>query len=552
VLEGWAACCGVAGGATAAARIRRMDENCDITIFERGTYVSFANCGLPYFIGDVIKTREDLLLADPALFKARFNVDVKTEAEVIAIDRKAKSVEVKDLKNGIVVKQGYDYLILCPGAVPFRPSWPGVDLEGVFTLRSIPDSERIKAYARAHRLTGNAVVIGGGFIGLEMAENLSLLGFKVSILERSNQLMPPFDPEMAVSLEEYLSEKGLQVCLNRNVSGIIKCDNNLQIQTEQGHFDADIVILGIGVRPDTYLAKQCGLNLGETGGVKVDEQMRTSDPSIFAVGDCVESMNFVTGRPVIIPLAGPANRQARVAADVICGRAARFRGIQGTAVCKVFDMVIACTGANEKTLQRSEIEYQKIYTHPNNHVGYYPGAKKITMKILFDPTNGKVMGAQAIGKEGVDKRIDVLATAIQAKMSVFDLEEVELCYAPQVGSAKDPVNLLGMVASNILRHDHPVVHWNMVHSKLPDVFLLDVRNKSEYDTYHIEESKLIPLPEIRKRLDELPRNKPIYVFCAVGQRGYYATRILRNHGFDAYNISGGIATEKSTKGKSNI
>lgn len=535
---------GVAGGASFAARLRRLSEEPAITVFERGPFVSFANCGLPYYIGQTIKERTDLLLADAELFKKRFNVQVKTGHEVIGIDRQRKTVKVKSEATG-EFEEPYDYLVLSPGALPVRPPLPGIESSGIFVLRSIPDSDDIKNWAASHISTGSAVIVGGGFIGLEMAENLHRLGKRVTIVEKLGQVMPPFDGEMMSSFHSYLKEKDIALHLGTTVTGFSADDKGvITTKTDKGDFPADIVILSIGVRPDTRLAKECGLELGTTGGIKVNDQMRTSDPSVFAVGDCVESIDFVTKQPTVIPLAGPANRQARIAADALMGQPARFRGVQGTAVCKVFDMLLAMTGASEKTLKRYNMKYEKVYLHPNNHAGYYPGATKISIKLLFSPSDGKILGAQAIGREGTEKRIDVIATAIQGGMTVYDLEEAEMCYAPQVGAAKDPINLAGFIAADSLRNT-PVVNWNTRDFKTDGATLLDVRSQGEYEKYHIEGAKLIPLPELRQRaVAELDKNKKVYVHCAVGQRGYYATRMLRNLGFDAYNYSGGTTTQQ--------
>lgn len=543
---------GVAGGASFAARLRRLTETARITIFEKGPYVSFANCGLPYYIGGRIEDREELLLADPTLFRQRFNIDARPGHEVLKIDRKTKSVLVKDLQANQTFQEPYDYLVLSPGALPFKPQLPGVDLPGIFSLRNIPDSDMIKQWGQSHkRQSGRAVVVGGGFIGLEMAENLVDMGFKVTIVERSAQLMPPFDPEMMSNLHSYLrSEKQIDLKLQTSVSGFsqVPQSSSIQVNTDGGPIDADLVILAIGVRPDIALAKDCDIQLGTTGGIKVDDQMRTSDQSIYAVGDCVEVRDFVTGQPALIPLAGPANRQGRIAAASIAGRPVPFRGVQGTAVCKIFDLVVACTGASEKTLKRHKIPHSKVYLHPFQHAGYYPQPSRIAIKLTFDPKTGKLYGAQAVGKDGVEKRVDVFATAIQAGMTVYDLEEAELCYAPQVGSAKDAVNMAGMIAAASLRGDNPQVHWADNDFKMEGAQLVDVRSKGEYDKYHVDGSKLIPLPELRSRAaTEIDKEKPVYLHCAVGQRGYYATRLLRNMGYNAFNYSGGAMTEQMVK-----
>mmetsp|Transcript_26396 Transcript_26396/g.60010 ORF Transcript_26396/g.60010 Transcript_26396/m.60010 type:complete len:554 (-) Transcript_26396:78-1739(-) len=535
---------GVAGGASAAARLRRMDENATITVFEKGPFVSFANCGLPYYVGDVIKDDKDLVIATPERFKERFNVDVKTMHEVLKIDKERKTLEVKDLNTDDISVESYDALVLAPGAIPIRPPLPGIDLPGIFILRTIPDSMLVRSWMEKHTIK-RAVVVGGGFIGLETAENLVHRGVEVTIVEMGTQVLPPMDPEMAEILHEHCKAKGVKLCLGDGVAGFYKTDSGLEVATQSGaRYPCDVAILGIGVRPETRLAKEAGLELGKLGGIKVDDQMRTSDPNIWAVGDAVEVKDFVTGQMALIPLAGPANRQARIAADAICGRSSSFRGVQGTAVCGVFDKVAASTGASEKTLKRFGIPYEKVYLHPNHHVGYYPGAKLIHFKLLFDPKDGKVLGAQAIGEAGVEKRIDVVAMAIQKGMTVFDLEESELCYAPQFGAAKDPVNFAGFIASNCLRGDAPVVQWDKIIKGEcdPNHVLVDVRTKEEIQLGMYKGAKHIPIDEMRSRMSELPKDKPIYLYCGVGLRGYNVARILKQNGYDAYNVPGGWKT----------
>lgn len=537
---------GVAGGASCAARCRRLDESAEILMFERGPYVSFANCGLPYFVGDVIKSESKLLVANPTLFRERFNIEARTEHEVIEINREAREVRVKDLATGQISLHSYDALVLSPGATAIRPPLPGIDLPGIFVVRTIPDTCQIRAWID-QKSAKSAVVVGGGFIGLEMAENLIHRGLSVTIVEMLDQVMPPLDPEMARPVQTHLEKHGIRLALGDGVAGFEQIDGQLAVKTQSGaRHMADLVILAIGVRPDTSLAKKAGLELGPRGGILVDEHMRTSDPHIWAVGDAVEVRDVITGQTTLVPLAGPANRQGRVAADVICGRDSKFRGVQGTAICGVFDLAVASTGASEKSLRRAGItDYDKVYLHPANHVGYYPGAKPIHLKLIFRRSDGRILGAQAVGEAGVDRRIDVIATAIQFGGTVFDLEESELCYAPQYGAAKDPVNFAGMIAANSLRGDAPLADWK---SLLPaDALLVDVRDPDEFEEGHINGAINIPLHELRSRLGELPRDRELWVYCRVGQRGYYATRLLAQHGFRVKNLPGGMLTYQHIK-----
>lgn len=510
-------------------------------MLDRGPYVSFANCGLPYYVGDVIKDEAKLLVANPVLFRERFNIEVRTEHEVVAIDREAREIEVKELPTGRLYREKYDALVLSPGAAAVRPPLPGIDLPGIFVVRTIPDTRQIRAWIDG-KAAKRAVIVGGGFIGLEMAENLAHRGLSVTVVEMLDQVMPPLDPEMARPVQEHLEKHGVKVALGDGVAGFESSGRQLSVKTKSGAaHTADIVILAIGVRPETALAKAAGLELGARGGIRVDERMRTNDPNIWAVGDAVEARDAVTGEWTLIPLAGPANRQGRVAADVICGRDARFRGVQGTAVCGIFDIAVASTGASEKSLLRAGItDYEKVYLHPANHVGYYPGAKPVHLKLLFHNSDGRILGAQAVGEAGVDKRIDVIATAIQFGGTVFDLEEAELCYAPQFGAAKDPVNHAGMIAANSLRGDHPLADWKQL---TPDsAVLVDVRDPDEFAEGHLPGAVNLPLNELRTRLGELPRDRELWLYCRVGQRGYYATRLLMQHGFRARNLPGGYLT----------
>ena len=544
---------GVAGGASCAARARRLSEKAEIVMFERGPYVSFANCGLPYYVGDVIADEKALLVATPQLFKERFHIEVRVGHEVQSIDREKREIEVRNCQTGEVRRERYDALVLAPGAVPVRPPIPGIDLPGIFSLRTIPDSRQIReqiAGGRAKR----AVVVGGGFIGLEMTENLVRRGLSVTIVEMLPQVMPPVDPEMAVPIQQHLTANGVSLCLGDAVAGFEQGPggNTISVTSKSGgRYVCDMVLLAIGVRPEITLARDAGLEIGQLGGIRVDDHMRTSDERIWAVGDAVEVSDFISGEWGLFPLAGVANRQGRIAADVILGREVRFRGVQGTIVCQVFDITVAATGMSEKYLHRCKLRgqqwrYEKVYLHPGHHVNYYPGAKPVSMKLIFSTEDGKVLGAQAVGEEGVDKRIDVIAMAIQKGATVYDLEEAELCYAPQFGAAKDPVNIAGMIAANAMRGDAPVAHW--AEAKSPQAYVLDVREPEEFDSGHAEGATNIPLHSLRDRMSELPRDREILVYCAVGQRSYYASRALRLNGFPARNISGGITNYGAESG----
>jgi NADPH-dependent 2,4-dienoyl-CoA reductase/sulfur reductase-like enzyme/rhodanese-related sulfurtransferase len=546
---------GVAGGASCAARLRRLDENAEILMVERGAYVSYANCGLPYHVGGVIEQEASLLVATEEMFRGLFAIDCRTRCEVIGISPKEKTVQLKNHVTGKVTTEKYDKLVLSPGAAPIRPPLPGIDLPGIFSVRTVPDAREIREWldrdiadrSGMHSYTGfqtvtkpkHAVVIGGGFIGLEMVENLIHRGLEVTLIEKLNQVMPPLDPEMARFVERYMNRHGVHLELNDSVAGFEQSpDGSLEVLTSSGkRHAADIVILAIGVRPETALAKMADIEIGQRGGIRVDEHMRTSDPDIFAVGDAVEVKDYVTGQWSLVALAGPANRQGRIAADVIAGRDSRFRGTQGTSICQVFEGAVAQTGVSEKFLtQLGETDYEKIYLYPNSHAGYYPGAKYLAMKIIFRKSDGRLLGAQVLGEDGVAKRIDSFAMAIQMGCTIYDLEEAELSYAPPFGSAKDPVNFAGMVAADVLRGDMPLSHW----SSVDDSFLLDVRNPPELEVESVPGAVNIPLPQLRTRLGELPRDREILVICRSAQRAYYATRILLQNGFNARNLSGGM------------
>ena len=539
---------GVAGGASCAARLRRLDESVEIVVFERGPYVSFANCGLPYYVGNVISDERALLVASREMFRTRFNVDVQTETEVTAIERSARVITVRDLRTGTSRTERYDALVLSPGAAPIRPPLPGVDLPGVFAVRTIPDSRRIRSWI-AERHAERAVVVGGGFIGLEMVENLRKRELAVTVLEKLPQLMPPLDPEMAVPLQKHLVATGVQLHLGDGLARIEAQDEGgLVVVAESGaRLPADLVILAIGVRPETALAKAAGLPLGSRGGIVVDAQMRTPDPYTWAVGDAVEAPDVVTGQETVLPLAGPANRQGRVAAEAIAGRVTSFRGVQATAVVGVLGLTVASTGASEKGLRRAGIaRFEKVYLHPGHHAGYYPGARPIHLKLLFSVPDGRILGAQAVGTEGVEKRIDVIATAIQFRGTVHDLAEAELCYAPQYGAAKDPVNLAGMLAVNVLTGDMPVADWQEL--SRTDALVLDVREPDEFAAGHIPNTVNLPLSQLRSRIGELPRERDLWLCCVVGQRAYYATRFLTQRGYRVRNLSGGYTTYTALKG----
>lgn len=535
---------GVAGGASAAARLRRVDENCEIVLFEKGEHISFANCGLPYYIGEVIKEKEKLLVQTPKAMKDRFNIDVRVFSEVTGIDTDNMEVQVLDIKNNKTYKETYDKLILSPGAVPIKPGIPGIDAPNVFTLRNIPDTYAIKDYVDSKK-TGRAVVIGGGFIGLEIAENLHSRGISVGIVELANQVLAPVDYEIASIIHSYLKDKGIELYLGDGLKALHHSEGYSEVELNSGKkIKADMIVLGIGVRPETALAKGAGLELGERGGIKVDRCLKTSNPDIYAVGDAVEVIDYINGKPTLIPLAGPANKQGRIAANNICGLKEEYEGTQGTSVLKVFDMTVASTGNNEKLLKRFNSPYEKSYTHSASHAGYYPDSTIISMKLLFSPEDGKILGAQAAGFDGVEKRIDVLATAIRAGMTVYDLEKLELSYAPPYSSAKDPVNMAGYTATNILKGDCRVIHWDEVDKRdANNSILIDVRTPLEFSLGSLESAVNIPLDEIRNRIIEFSKDKEIIVFCQVGLRGYLACRILMQKGYDnVKNLSGGYRT----------
>ncbi len=535
---------GVAGGATAAARLRRINEDAQIILFERGEYISFANCGLPYYIGEVIKEKEKLVVQTPEKMKERFNIDVRINSEVVRILPDKKSVEVFDRYSNKTYTETYDKLILSPGAEPFKPDIPGIDSERIFTVKNIPDTYRIKDYLDDMK-PKRALVIGAGFIGLEVAENLHIKGVKVTVVEMADHVIGPLDYDMAALVHQHMKSKDVEFYLNDAVKAFTSSDQFIMAELTSGRtLKADMVIVGIGVRPETKLAAEAGLKLGTTGGILVDEYMRTSNDNIYAVGDAVEVKDFVNGNSTLIPLAGPANKQGRIAANNICGIRDRYAGTQGTSIVKVFDITVAITGNNEKILRRNGIDYEKSFTHSPSHAGYYPGAIPMSVKLIFDKKTGKIFGAQVIGYEGIDKRIDVLATAIRAGMTVFDLEALELAYAPPYSSAKDPVNIAGYTAANIIKGSSAIFHWNDIPSiDRSRAVLLDVRDEMEYELGTIEGAINVPLNQLRRRLIEIPRDKNIFVFCQVGLRGYIAYRILIQNGYsNVKNLSGGYKT----------
>ncbi|MDL2229210.1 FAD-dependent oxidoreductase [Treponema sp. OttesenSCG-928-L16] len=540
---------GVAGGASAAARLRRLDEQAEIIMFEKGGYISFANCGLPYYIGGEIENRQALLLQTPESFRAQFNVDVRVFNEVRSIDRAKKTLTIENRKTGERYTESYDNLILSPGAEPIKPPMEGLDSKRVFTLRNISDTDRIKQFIDENK-PQSAAIIGGGYIGVEMAENLRGAGLDVALIEMQNQVIAPLDYDMACEIHRHIESKGVKLYLETAMQAVRDDGGRLHVELSGGSLDADMLILSIGVKPETKLARDAGLELNERGSIVVNENMRTSDPYIYAAGDAVEVTDFVTGQKGSIPLAGPANKQGRIAADNICGIPSRYTGTQGSAILKVFDMTAAATGINEKTAKRLGLDYDKVFTYSGSHASYYPGAQSMSMKTLFEKKTGKILGAQIVGYEGSDKRADVIAAAIRFGASAKDLTELELCYAPPFSSAKDPVNMAGYVIENLLSGKVKQFHWHDA-ADLPrdgSVILLDIRTPEEYAMGSIDGFINIPLDELRSRLDELDKDKPIYLSCRIGLRGYIACRMLSQHGFDCRNLSGGYRLYNSIMG----
>ena len=540
---------GVAGGATAAARIRRLDESAQILVFERSGYVSYANCGLPYYIGGVITDPEELTLQTPESFWERFRVEMKVRHEVTAIHPEQKTVTVRNLETGAVFEESYDKLLLSPGARPTQPDLPGIGLDRLFTLRTVEDTFRIHDFVRQQK-PRSVVLAGGGFIGLELAENFREQGMEVTIVQRPRQLMSPFDPEMAAFLHAKMRKKGIRLMLGSSVEGFQEKSGTIQVLLKgEEPVSADMAVLAIGVTPDTPLAQKAGLELGIKGSILVNDRMETSVPDIYAVGDAVQVKHFVTGEDALISLAGPANKQGRIAADNICGGDSRFSGSLGSSVIKLFDMTAACTGINERAARKAGIDCDKVYLSPSSHAGYYPGARVMTMKVLFEKGTFRLLGAQIVGYEGVDKRIDVLAAAIHAGMSAADLKELDLAYAPPYSSAKDPVNMAGFMIENISKGYLKQFFWDELDTLPMDgsAVLLDTRTKEEFGSGHIDGFVNIPVDELRERLGELETGKPVYVICQSGLRSYIACRILMQHGFDCRNFSGGYRLYQTVK-----
>ena len=538
---------GVAGGATAAARLRRLDESAEIIVFERSGYVSYANCGLPYYIGGVITDEAELTLQTPESFWQRFRVQMRVRHEVTAIHPAEKTVEVRSLETGETFSESYDKLILSPGAKPTQPELPGVGLERVFTLRTVEDTLRIHAFVERER-PRSVVLAGGGFISLEMAENLRELGLEVTMIQRPKQLMNPFDPEMASFIHAKMRQRGVRLLLGRTVEGFREEDGGVQVLVKgEDPLSADLVILAIGVTPDTQLARDAGLALGIKGSIAVNDRMETSVPDIYAVGDAVQVKHFVTGEPALISLAGPANKQGRIAADNICGDDSRYQGSQGSSVIKVFDMTAASTGINEQTARKAGIDCEKVYLSPMSHAGYYPGGRVMTMKVLFEKGTYRLLGAQIVGWEGVDKRIDVLATAIHAGVTALELKDLDLAYAPPYSSAKDPVNMAGFMIENLAHGLVKQFYWDQVESLPRDgsVNLVDTRTPAEYAAGTMEGFISIPVDELRERMGEIAPGKPVYLLCQSGLRSYIAARILEQEGFTCYNFAGGYRLYES-------
>lgn len=537
----------VAGGASTAARLRRLDEQAEILIFEKGEYISYANCGLPYYIGDVITDRNKLFVQTATSFNKRFNIDVRISTEVIAIDPENKTIRARNLLNGEAYEESYDKLVLSPGAEPVRPPLPGIGLPGIFTLRNVSDTDRIKSYVQQFP-DGKAVVIGAGFIGLEMAENLHDIGMQVSIIEMGEQILAPVDYPVAATVQQHIRSKGVDLRLNTAVSGFEESEEGVRVLLKDGEvIDADVVLLSIGVRPDTRLAAMAGLKLGTAKGIWVNEYLQTSDPDIYAVGDAIEFSNPISGNSMNTFLAGPANKQGRICANnIVLGNQQPYKGAINTAIVKVFDMTVATAGMASKHLKAANIQHIVSTTHSGSHAGYYPGAKQMMLQIAYSPEDGRLYGAQVAGFDGVDKRIDILSSVIQRGSTIEELVEFEHAYAPPYSSAKDPVNMAGFVAENTLLGRLSLFYWDEVERLPEDAFLLDVRSVEEFEAGNIEGAYSIPVDELRHRLQELPHNKTIYIYCEAGLRGYLAQRILKQHGFESvHNLSGGYRTWKA-------
>ena len=538
---------GVAAGASTAARLRRLDENAEIVMLERGEHISFANCGLPYYVGGVIKNRKRLLVQTPKSMHSRFNIDVRVNNEVIRILPQEKQLEIRNIQENYL--ESYDYLVLCPGASPVVPTVPGIDKPNVFKVRNLPDSDIIKQYIEVHK-PQHGVVIGGGFIGLEMADMLNKAGITVTLVEASPQVMGALDSEMAAIIHAHLLKRGVNLCLEDQLIGFIGDERIEGVVLNSGRtITTDLAVLGIGVKPEVTLAREAGLNIGSTGGIMVDDHLRTSDPFIYAAGDAIQVKDYITGEDTLLPMAGPANRQGWVVANNIAGRPIKYSGVQGTAIIKMMNMVAAVTGKNEKTLKSLGWDYYTCHIVPSSHATYYPRATDLTIKILFNPESGKLFGAQIVGYEGVDKRIDVLATAIKAGMTVFDLQELELAYAPPFSSAKDPINMAGYAAGNIVNQDLEVIQWEEVPTLVDEgAFLLDARMPAELKAGKVEGSYNIPVDDVRQHLEEVPRDREVLVYCRSGLRSYVVCRVLSQLGYKVKNIDGGyLLYQKNAK-----
>jgi CoA-disulfide reductase len=542
---------GVAGGASTAARLKRLDESLEIIMFEKGEYISFANCGLPYYIGETIKERDNLLVQTVEGMSSRFNIDIRNFSEVIKIDKDAKKVTIKNHSSSQVYEESYDVLVLSPGASPITPPIPGLkETKNLFTLRNIPDTDKIKAFVD-NNSPKEAVIVGGGFIGLEMAENLQERGVSVTLVEMADQVMAPLDYEMAAIVHEHLLQNGVNLILKDGVKSFE--NNGKKVVLNSGkEIVTDMIVLSIGVSPESKIAIDAGLEVNNRKAIVVNKEMKTSDENIYALGDAVEVIDYINGNPTMIPLAWPANRQGHVVADNICGKKAEYNGTLGSSVAKVFSLTVATTGNNEKTLKRLNLEYKAIHLHPNSHAGYYPGAFPISLKVLFNPKDGKILGAQGVGLDGVEKRIDVIATAIKGNLKITDLPELELCYAPPYSSAKDPVNMAGYIGTNIMDNLVSTVQWDEIDNLIANnEFILDVREEMEFEVGHIENALNIPLNTLRNNLNKIPKDKTIYVYCQVGLRGYIGCRILSQFGFNCVNLDGGYKTYATVKSSLN-
>jgi len=534
---------GVAGGATTATRLRRLNEDAEIIILERGQYVSFANCGLPYYIGNDILDKSELIVQTPEKFKLRFNIDVRVLNEVIEIDRKNKIVLIKNVVNGDIYKESYDKLVLSPGAKPIKPNIEGIDNNKTFTLRNIPDTYKIKEYINNNN-PKSAVIVGGGYIGIEMAENLFKLGIDITIVELGDHLIGPIDFDMSSIVKSYLIKKGMKVILSNGVQKIEEYNNRVKVVLNKGDITTDMVIMSIGVTPETSLAKEANLELNKRGSIIVNDKMQTSDEDIYALGDAAEITNFVTKEKGFIPLAGPANKQARTVANNICGIDSTYKGTQGSSIIKILDMTVAATGINEGMAKSLNLNYDKIFINSYSHATYYPNALPMVIKVIYEKITGKILGAQIVGHDGVDKRCDVLATAIRGSMTASDLTELELCYSPPYSSAKDPVNMAGYVIENIILDNVKTIHFEDIQENLnnDNVLFLDVRTNNEYNKLgSIENSLNIPVDELRERIDEIDKNKKIFVFCHSGLRSYIAYKMLTSNSYDCYNLTGGYS-----------